>query len=321
MSNELATTGHGSALVLQADQERWSAAQLAALQQMGLADVPQGDLDVFFHVAQRTGLDPFARQIHLIGRKSKRYDREAKRDVYETKYTIQTGIDGYRVTMNRAAKREGDTLEYEDTEWCGRDGVWTDVWVASTPPTAARVTLLKNGRRFTGTAMYSEYVQTYQDKHGQTLPNSMWAKMPAGQLAKCAEALAVRKAYPLDFAALYTDDEMGQADNAPTPEAPAGSGLSRARARRQAPAEPTSPQLDWTSHLAEALRTAVNDLGIADDERIPFLVSIIDRPIEAPQELTEEEAHQVIKHIADIREPETVDAEIVADPETGEVQE
>jgi hypothetical protein len=66
-------------------------------------------------------------------------------------------------------------------------------------------------------AVYSEFVQL--TKEGT--PNSMWRKMPANQLAKCAESLALRRAFPEQLSGLYTSEEMGQADNAhPLPTAP-----------------------------------------------------------------------------------------------------
>jgi phage recombination protein Bet len=321
-STELATTtgGHGSALVLQADQERWNDAQVAALRQMGLDQAPQGDLDVFFHVAQRTGLDPFAKQIHMIGRKSKSWDPDSRTERWETKYTIQTGIDGYRVTAARAAKRESDIVEYEDAQWCGPDGQWLDAWLdPATPPAAARVVLIKNGRRYSGTAMYAEYVQTYL-KNGQAVPNSMWTKMPAGQLAKCAEALAIRKAYPQDFAALYTDEEMGQAENPTRPAAPApsaGGGLSAARARQR--------QLEPGSELAVEMFRLLDEVGIDVDARLAFVAETVGRPINGGGNVTIGDAEAVIAELRKrLEQPfdqtpdedaDTVDAELADETE------
>jgi hypothetical protein len=65
---------------------------------------------------------------------------------------------------------------------------------------------------FTAIAKFSEY----------NAGGSMWQKMPANQLAKCAEALALRKAFPHQLSGLYTPDEMAQGDTAPVVvEAPA----------------------------------------------------------------------------------------------------
>lgn len=213
-SKEVQATEQPGGLVLESDQRRWTEEQLAALHAMGVSDeVSAAELDVFRHVAQRTGLDPFARQIYLISRKDRSQIDGQWQDVY--KATIQTGIDGYRVVARRAADREKGTLEYEDTLWCGADGVWKDVWLDPGPPSAAKVTVLRNGKRFSAVALFVEYAQRYRDRSDQFVLTKMWAERGAGQLAKCAEALALRKAYPHDLSGLYTDDEMGAADNPP----------------------------------------------------------------------------------------------------------
>jgi phage recombination protein Bet len=189
-------------LAIRPDQTMWSPEQEAVLRQSGISDdVTRAELAAFLHLCQRTGLDPFSRQIYLIGR----YDKKKKRTVY----TPQTGIDGYRVVARRATAQTGGTYGYEDTLWCDTAGRWRDVWLADAPPAAAKVTVVRDGQKFSAVARFSEYVQAYPDGN----PSGLWGKMPAGQVAKCAEALALRKAYPLDLAGVYTAEEMAQADN------------------------------------------------------------------------------------------------------------
>ena len=72
-----------TALAVSNDQKMWDEKQLAALKQLGLANAPKADLAVFLHYAQRTGLDPFARQLYMIERGGR--------------YTIQASIDGLRI--------------------------------------------------------------------------------------------------------------------------------------------------------------------------------------------------------------------------------
>jgi phage recombination protein Bet len=157
------------------------------------------ELALFIEVAQRKGLDIFSRQVHLV----KRYDSQLQREVMEP----QTGIDGYRLIAERTGKYEGQLGPF----WCGTDGEWKDVWLSDAPPSAAKVGILKAGCRepFYAVALYKEYVQTRKD--GQ--PNAMWKKMATNQLAKCAEALSLRKAFPGDLAGIYTAEEMAQSLN------------------------------------------------------------------------------------------------------------
>lgn len=161
--------------------------------------VTDDELQLFLYASKKTGLDPLTRQIYAI----KRFNKQAGRDVM----TIQTGIDGYRVIADRTGKLAGISDASFDDE-SGKN------------PGKASVTVRKviDGggiADFTATARWSEYVQTYKDGN----PSGMWVKMPFLMLGKCAEALALRKAFPADLSGVYTAEEMAQADNASQGEA------------------------------------------------------------------------------------------------------
>jgi len=224
MSTELATT-RNNALALDTEQEWWSDKQLAALRQIGVDRATNGDLAVFMHVCQRTGLDPFARQIYMIERQGKQ--------------TIQTGIDGFRLVARRAVDRAGESLSISGGEWCGPDGEWRDVWLDSLPPAAARVVIKRGGHEFVGVALFREYAQTKRD--GGLM--AQWGTRPAGMLAKCAEALALRKAFPQDLSGIYSDDEMGQAERRRQSQPQSGLGAALAEQPETHDDEPVDGEL------------------------------------------------------------------------------
>jgi phage recombination protein Bet len=161
------------------------AEQLALIKRTIAKDATDDELALFIHDCARQGVHPLDKLIHFTKRKGK--------------YTPITSIDFFRI-------RAGDSGECLGSD----DAIFT-----GTPLTAsfeARVTVyrLVQGQRgaFSATARWAEYKPD---------EDFIWKKMPHVMLAKCAEALALRKAFPKQLHGLYVTEEMEQADNAPKP--------------------------------------------------------------------------------------------------------
>ena len=144
------------------------------------------ELILFSKVCKESGLSPFKNQIYAIFRKNKQG---------EEVMSIQTGIDGYRSIAERTGKYLGSddpVLKFDEKN--NLVSATVTVWK------------LVNGQKcsFSSTAHYDEY---RSDR-----PETLWQKMPKLMLSKCAEALALRKCFPNELSGLYTQEEMGQAE-------------------------------------------------------------------------------------------------------------
>lgn len=243
------------------DQGEWTREKIDLLKRTIMPSKTSDDeLELFLHFVKRSGLDPFAGQVYGV----KRWDSAKQCEVLR----IQTGIDGFRLTAQRTHEYEGSLGPW----WCGEDGKWKDVWLDKAPPKAARVGVWRKGFREPAWAVARWDDYAVRKKDGSLTP--FWVKMAPLMLGKCAEALALRKAFPMELSGIYTDDEMAQAEtreankakqpadpmpepqddipvDPPPPQLPASTPAPAAPAT-PAPAEPTEEQ---ERQILEALRT------------------------------------------------------------------
>lgn len=206
------------------------------------ADLTTPELRLFALVAQRSGLDPFAKQIFAVKRKGK--------------VTFQTSQEGYLSIAARTGEYDGcDEPEYGP--------------LVGTPPHPewATVRVYRKGmsKGVAATAFWSEYVPTDND--------FMWRKMPRVMLAKVARVAALRLAFPYVYADLYSEDEMAQADNP---------SVRLVRDNEGRTADPTTGEIvaRSTTEIPEVDEAALDELTAPVEGEWSDVAAIVDADIE-----------------------------------------
>jgi phage recombination protein Bet len=169
----------------------WSEEQKLIIRDQYCRGATDSEFAALMAIAKAKRLDPLRKQIYF--RKQKQYNQET--DSYTDQWITITAIDGFRVIADRTGLYDGQDepeFEYDKEDYL----------------LLARVRVYRKDikRAFVGVARLDEFQQTKRDGK----PNQMWAKMPHSQLAKCAEALGFRKAFPDDCGGLYAPEEFAQ---------------------------------------------------------------------------------------------------------------
>lgn len=193
MNKVACLTSHQEQVI--ATQQQFSSKQIEILKNSICKGASTEEFEIFLMACTKTQLDPFMRQIYAVKRKCRKPDGS-----WGETMTIQTGIDGYRLIAERTGcYAPGEEPTYvHDTE--GR--------LQSATAYIRKQT--KDGTWHTVSA--SAYMDEYCQKTKDGNPMGMWGNMPRTMLAKCAEAQALRKAFPAEMSGVYTKEEMQQAD-------------------------------------------------------------------------------------------------------------
>lgn len=259
-----------AALAIRDTQDFWTPKQQAALAQLFEEMPPNPDLAVFLHQCQVTGLDPFAKQITMIKRGGR--------------WQIQTEIDGFRVIRDRAAKRDGVLVSYGRTKWCDRDRNWYEEWIDDEPPAACEMTVYVDRRPFPAQIRFGAFAVRLK---GGELAHQ-WRNMGDHMIAKCAEAQALRKAFPQDLGDMTIAEENGAR--------PAPPKLTAVQVHRAPEPDPEPEPIDAQT-LRDAIDGELGRIGLEDDEeRAVYVYQLADVP--HGTELTQEDLDKVLTLLA-----------------------
>ncbi len=163
----------------------------------------------FIREANQRNMIP-GRHLYFQTRKVSEWDAEAGGYVKVKRATHLTSIDAFRLIAQRTKEYEGQAapvyIYFDEATETFRE---TTVPLPDKPPYAVQVSVFRKAfqQPLTATARFSAYAVYYRKNNEQIL-SDMWKRRGPEQLAKCAEALALRQAFPEELAGLYISEEM-----------------------------------------------------------------------------------------------------------------
>lgn len=190
---------------------------LKSLQAEYASQATESQFNLWVEECRMRGLMP-QRDVVLQIRGVSEYDSESRQKVFRKRAIYITTIQALRRLAERTGKYAGQLPSkwvYLDGE--GNPGVESDVPLPESKesaipkrPWAAKASVLRKGfdHPVTVPARFEAYAQ-YVGRDNEQRLNSTWATRGPEQLEKCAEALALRKAFPEELGGLYLQEELG----------------------------------------------------------------------------------------------------------------
>lgn len=194
----------------------YTAQQMALVRKTVAKDCSEAEFDQFIHMARHLGLDPLRRQIYAFV-----FNKD---DAGKRQLTLVTAIDGLRTIADRTncyrPDEEEPQIEYSEE---ARDPNLNPKGLVK-----AKVRVFKfahgDWHPVVGVARWDEFapqreIWEYDQEAGKRRPTGRfeldprkdnWRRMPHVMLAKCAEAQALRRAWPDDLSTLYEASEVDQ---------------------------------------------------------------------------------------------------------------
>lgn len=213
------------------------------------------ELKMFVQVCKGANLNPFLRQVHLVPRWDSKNAKEVR--------TIQVSIDGFRSIAESSGAYAGN----EDPIFKGEQTIKPNEKGELTVPNGATVTVYKmlGGERcpFTATARWSEYYP------GAKL-GFQWHIRPYLMLGKCAEALALRKAFPKLLSGMYAQEEMEQSVQVETKQRDQNTAYDKLKIAIGQESTTYKHLEDWRAMLSVSVK-------YTDDQKQELLKAIDDR--------------------------------------------